>query len=532
MAIQKLRPFKLWVLQNFPFIAEDFDALTNYELMCKIVEYLNNVIDVTNAQTSVINEVDGKIQEINDYVNQYFDNLDVQDEINNKLDDMAQSGELEEIISAYLNTNCILAYNTLNDLKNATNIIDGSFARTYGKVTMNDGLGYFYKIREIQNTDVVDEDNIVSINTSNTLIAEKIKGVTVQDIQNIQDEIDKEYTVMMGDSYGVGESTPSNVTGWCDLLKDLLNIPNDKYYKIVHGGTGFIGYNSFYDLLINNISSIPENIRPKIKRFIIASGSNDINHAVNQYNALKSATQTFFDYVKTQFPNAEITLFHTGYTTANTHDGALERDRANLTYMCYKEALMGYDVKLYKGCCYPLRLRSNVSSDNVHPTQEGYNQIAQSMYNMLLTGQNNFVRDYYYNSSVFDNISLNSGITFNNQDRIRIFTLYDNDKAHQGSVDGFGNLKFSSPLQATATVEKSIGTITPNNFNITVGSIFYEIYGFARDTSNNLVNFNARLILHDDGTVGINFYTALGNLTNISRIDFNIIDKIRLTDNI
>ena len=36
-----LPPFKWYVLQNFPFIEADFDAITNYQLLCKIVEYLN-----------------------------------------------------------------------------------------------------------------------------------------------------------------------------------------------------------------------------------------------------------------------------------------------------------------------------------------------------------------------------------------------------------------------------------------------------------------------------------------------------------
>ena len=91
MAIKPLAPFRLWVLQNFPFIAEDFDALTNYELMCKIVEYLNNVIDVTNNQTN----------EINNLLN-WFNNLDVQEEINNKLDKMVEDGTLAEIIEPYM----------------------------------------------------------------------------------------------------------------------------------------------------------------------------------------------------------------------------------------------------------------------------------------------------------------------------------------------------------------------------------------------------------------------------------------------
>ena len=46
---KKLPPFKWFVLQNFPFIEADFDAITYYQLLCKIVEYLNKVIDENNA---------------------------------------------------------------------------------------------------------------------------------------------------------------------------------------------------------------------------------------------------------------------------------------------------------------------------------------------------------------------------------------------------------------------------------------------------------------------------------------------------
>ena len=88
---------------------------------------------------------------------------------------MAQDGTLQEIITSYLNVNGILAFNTVNDMKNATNIIDGSFVKTFGKNSLNDGLGKFYKIRKIKNTDIVDDINIISINTDNTLIAELIK---------------------------------------------------------------------------------------------------------------------------------------------------------------------------------------------------------------------------------------------------------------------------------------------------------------------------------------------------------------------
>lgn len=84
----RIPPFKWFVLQNFPFIEEDFDAITNYELLCKIVEYLNLNIEKTNALGEQV-----------EALTNWFNNLDVQDEINNKLDVMAEDGTLAEIIN-------------------------------------------------------------------------------------------------------------------------------------------------------------------------------------------------------------------------------------------------------------------------------------------------------------------------------------------------------------------------------------------------------------------------------------------------
>ena len=41
---KKLCPFKWFVLQNFPFIEADFDAITNWQLFCKLGEEINKII--------------------------------------------------------------------------------------------------------------------------------------------------------------------------------------------------------------------------------------------------------------------------------------------------------------------------------------------------------------------------------------------------------------------------------------------------------------------------------------------------------
>ena len=53
-----------------------------------------------NTKTTVEEYID-KFNSLHDYVMDYFKNLDVQEEINNKLDEMSESGELERIITEY-----------------------------------------------------------------------------------------------------------------------------------------------------------------------------------------------------------------------------------------------------------------------------------------------------------------------------------------------------------------------------------------------------------------------------------------------
>ena len=94
-----LPPFKGMVLQNFPFIEDDFDAITNYQLLCKVVEYLKNVINNENVLEENMTSLYNSFTELKTYVDNYFDNLDVQEEINNKLDEMATDGTLGNILN-------------------------------------------------------------------------------------------------------------------------------------------------------------------------------------------------------------------------------------------------------------------------------------------------------------------------------------------------------------------------------------------------------------------------------------------------
>jgi hypothetical protein len=88
--------FRFWCQKVLPLVYDD--SLSYYELLCKVVNYLNDVIADSDAMKENIGNLLTAYNELQEYVNTYFDSLDVQEEINNKLDQMAESGELSQLL--------------------------------------------------------------------------------------------------------------------------------------------------------------------------------------------------------------------------------------------------------------------------------------------------------------------------------------------------------------------------------------------------------------------------------------------------
>lgn len=94
-------PFVKFVCANVPMVFDD--SLSYYEALCALWKYIQGMTDVINNNATLEEEYIEKFNELKTFVDEYFDNLDVQEEINNKLDQMAESGVLQDIILAYLN---------------------------------------------------------------------------------------------------------------------------------------------------------------------------------------------------------------------------------------------------------------------------------------------------------------------------------------------------------------------------------------------------------------------------------------------
>ena len=145
--IQVIKSGKTGLFTNYIFkaIPLAFDeSLSYYETLLGLLHYLKNVIIPTvNNNADAVAELQTLYEQLHDYVKNYFDNLDVQEEINNKLDEMVEDGTLQSILMNYANVT--KTYNTFDELIEDTTIVDNMKVKTLGYHNINDnGNGNYY----------------------------------------------------------------------------------------------------------------------------------------------------------------------------------------------------------------------------------------------------------------------------------------------------------------------------------------------------------------------------------------------------
>ena len=188
--IKFISPFKRLCVTIGNLPTAYMESMSYYECITYLVKLLTNeVIPAVNNNSEVV-------KELQDYVAHYFDNLDVQEEINNKLDEMAESGALADIINEEIFT-------------------------------------------ELNNQVQANTEDIGTLETTvNNLINKK--------------------WLFVGDSYAQGYNPDGNVTGWPYLLKAKMNLGNDECIISANGGAGFANPSAKYENIINNMSADPD----------------------------------------------------------------------------------------------------------------------------------------------------------------------------------------------------------------------------------------------------------------------------------
>ena len=246
-----------------------FEQETNDE-----IERFEGVINDT------VEEYIGKFNDLHDYVEDYFENLDVQEEINNKLDDMVEDGTLQEIITTYIQSNVAWTFDSVSEMASATNLIAGSYAQTYGYYSVNDGGGAKYYITDTASA--TDYQETLSGGLYATLIVDK-GGVNVKQFgakgddtaddstafQNAIDYVQKDGTIYVPTGkYKISTTLTTNcsisIIG-CDDVPTIIYTGNSKLFSIL----GHPNENTEYETKPRNSSS---ELKPILKQLCLTTG--------------------------------------------------------------------------------------------------------------------------------------------------------------------------------------------------------------------------------------------------------------------
>ena len=241
-----------------------------------------------NTKETVENYIN-QFNELHDYVHDYFDNLDVQEEINNKLDAMTEDGTLQEIITTYIQANVAWTFDSVADMKQATNFVDGSFAQTLGFYNATDGGGALYKIRSATESDTIDEVTLIEITPSNGELVAELVFENYANIKQLGGKGDGSEDASSAFNIAVSTGLPIIIPSGTYLLDSSITIDGNQN---IHGEDSIINYTG------NDYAFVINTTLKKIVRF---GTINSPNGGCLEFYATTTASGDFSQYVDVYF---------------------------------------------------------------------------------------------------------------------------------------------------------------------------------------------------------------------------------------
>lgn len=277
----QVAPFKHFCMSIGALPTSYKDSLDYYETLLWLIKYLEEtVIPVVNNNGEAVSELQELYIQLKNYVTSYLNDETLQPLINNKLDEMAESGQLEQIIEQFLQSTAMWSFNTVAEMQEATNLINGSTVETLGYYSANDGGGATYKITSTESqTDYQEElinglyatlivkDNMINIKQlgayddgtqNNNILFEKINDL----IKTYNIFIDK-------GNYLITEpiEIETNTNG------GIINGAGKWKTSITFKENGRLIFNVFHRYNINQIHFIDERISPTNPMIDILDGA-------------------------------------------------------------------------------------------------------------------------------------------------------------------------------------------------------------------------------------------------------------------
>lgn len=429
--------------------------------LCDFLE--KNVLPAINQNAQATEELQTLLNDLKNYVNNYFENLDITKEIEEKLDKMTQDGTLEKIINQEI----------FNDINN--------------------------KINDLTT-------NLNNVNTS--LSNDNFNG-----------------TILIGDSYGLGACynpdtlTYDYINSWFYYFKQAAHLTDDETYEYAEGGAGFISTgtegHTFLSLLTSNLNKIKDvNL---IKQIVCCGGYNDRNQPVAN---LPNAVKQFVQYCKATFPNAKVYVGSIGYDTRIGSDYQRNRNLCAIKVLSSYSYANIYGGILLKNVNYVLHDSSLMSPDGFHPNHNGYYFLGNAIY-VAITGNYTLNNNVYFgtinNSQNYD-LAENSSL-----DVAEIVSSLSNGDTSDINFQRL-TLRFNTPITLNTQNDFVVGLVNIQNYRTTVhyeGKITIPV--FIVDNQNHIYKITGQAYIDTDNKLklilmdadGSNAYKVYNNITII-----------------
>lgn len=320
--------FRFWCQKVLPLVYDD--SLSYYELLCKVVDYLNKIIDEANKIGTDVTELYKAFNQLKEYIDNYFKNLDVQEEINKKLDEMFNDGKLNELLNLFIPyvtpemfgavgdgvTDDTIALNdALNYALTNKTILIGTAKKIYTtskKLTINNLININFNNATIKL--ISDDDSVIEINYYEDIDTRYKKPKFTISNLTIDANEHANYGIIVGENGGQLTLLNNiainnfNVAGYNSNSGDVSIDGMIIKGKIINNElTGFI-QNSKSDNIINNVTVVD------CKRGFEIHGVNWLNgcHGWFYHSEIVKNSVCFDLYSETKMSNCYIDTFATG----------------------------------------------------------------------------------------------------------------------------------------------------------------------------------------------------------------------------
>ena len=213
---KKIPLLNICSLNNFPFIEADFDAVTYYQLLCKIVDSVNSTIELTNNLLDEYEELDSKYDELIIKVNELQEKIDtIQEELTEYIDlkNAENKAELEAEIDS-------LASELRSEVASAIQLVNTTLQEFRTEVT---------ELEDYVNDQIL---NFKNYTDSKFNLLDAKYTLAVNNLQNQIDNLPDSIPTVYNPATGLNESLQKALYDYWRLLREPYSLTASEYQQL------------------------------------------------------------------------------------------------------------------------------------------------------------------------------------------------------------------------------------------------------------------------------------------------------------